>query len=40
MEGGQIMGVNLMIEQSCNVILKSYTEIVKKIMEIKNEKEK
>lgn len=39
-EGGQSMGVNLMIEQSCNLILKSYTEIVNKIMEIKNEKEK
>lgn len=39
-EGGQIMGVNLMIEQSCNVILKSYTEIINKIMGIKNEKEK
>ena len=39
-EGGQTMGVNLMIEQSCNVILKSYAEIVNKIMELKNEKEK
>lgn len=34
------MGVNLMVEQSCNQILKSYTEIVKKIVELKNEKEK
>ena len=39
-EGGQTMGVNLMIEQSCNVILKSYAEIVNKITELKNEKEK
>jgi len=39
-EGGQTMGVNLMIEQSCDVILKSYTEIVNTIMELKNEKEK
>lgn len=39
-EGGQEMGANLMIEQSCNIILKSYKEIVDKIMEIKNEKEK
>lgn len=34
------MGVNLMVEQSCNIILKSYTKIVNKIMELKNEKEK
>lgn len=39
-EGGQTMGVNLMVEQSCNIILKSYTKIVNKIMELKNEKEK
>lgn len=26
------MGVNLMVEQSCNVILKSYTGVVNKIM--------
>lgn len=39
-EGGQTMRVNLMVEQSCNTILKSYTEIVNKIMELKNEKEK
>ena len=39
-EGGQTMGVNLMVEQSCNVILKSYTGIINKIMELKNEKEK
>lgn len=39
-EGGQSMGVNLMVEQSCNEILKSYTKIVKKIMELKNGKEK
>lgn len=39
-EGGQEMGANLMIEQSCNIILKSYKEIVDKIMEIKDEKEK
>ena len=34
------MGVNLMVEQSCNEILKSYTKIAKKIMELKNGKEK
>lgn len=39
-EDGQTIGVNLMIEQSCNAILKSYAEIVNKIMELKNEKEK
>lgn len=39
-EGGQTMGVNLMLEQPCNIILKSYTKIVNKIMELKNEKEK
>lgn len=39
-DGGQTMGVNLMIEQSCNVILKSNTEIVNKIMELKIGKEK
>ena len=39
-KGGETMGVNLMIEQSCNVILKSYTKIINKIMELKNEKEK
>lgn len=39
-EGGQTMGVNLMLEQSCNVILKSYTKIINKIMKLKNEKEK
>lgn len=34
-DGGQTMGVNLMLEQSCNIILKSYTEIINKIMELK-----
>lgn len=36
-EGMQKMGVNLMIEQSCDILLKSLEQLLSKIVEIKNE---
>lgn len=36
-DGGQEMGVNLMVEQSCDILLNSYKKVINKILEIKNE---
>ena len=36
-DGMQEMGVNLMIEQSCNILVKDLEQLLNKIMELKNE---
>ena len=37
-DGMQEMGVNLMIEQSCNILVKDLKQLLDTVMELKNEK--
>lgn len=39
-DGMQEMGVNLMIEQSCNILVKDLEQLLNKIMELKNEEKR